>query len=113
MSELRKIAIGLLGLSHPEIQRLRTSDSEAGPLMTERRALKATGSKLTFAAMVLRSVKFAFAAPLLCVLSDQFRSDRLQSSAMDCVLGHHPIERAVLPPTIDRHLIERSFAPSS
>jgi hypothetical protein len=63
MSELQKIAIGLLGMSHPEIHRLRTSGTER-PSATEQTALKPTGSKPTSAASILRGVKFAVAALL-------------------------------------------------
>lgn len=83
MSEFQKIAIGLLGLSHPEIHRFRSSDIEpavtAEPAMptVEQPALlsapasmpasasvPAPGSKPTLASKALRGLKFAIAALL-------------------------------------------------
>jgi hypothetical protein len=71
MSEFQKIAIGLLGMSHPEIYRYRTESAESAPLMLEAPALRPTqgskptpGSKPTSAANALRGLKFALAALL-------------------------------------------------
>jgi hypothetical protein len=65
MNEFQKIAIGLLGLSHPEIYRSRMLSAEPALSTVESSDLKRTdGSRPTPAAMVLRGVKFAFAALL-------------------------------------------------
>jgi hypothetical protein len=65
MSEFQKIAVGLLGMSHPEIYRSRNSSAGPAPSTMGRHALKRTpGSKPTPAATVLRAVKFAIAALL-------------------------------------------------
>ena len=64
MSELQKIAIGLLGMSHPEIDRLRSQGAEQPPSMTEQPARKPANSKPTSGARVLRGLKFAVAALL-------------------------------------------------
>jgi hypothetical protein len=65
MSELQKIAVGLLSMSHPEIYRFRTLSAEPALSTFEPPDLKRThGSKPTPAAMVLRGVKFAFASLL-------------------------------------------------
>ena len=58
MSEFQKIAIGLLGMTHPEVYRLRTRSSDqqtsaAGQPPNEARA-----------GALVRAVKFAFAALL-------------------------------------------------
>ena len=58
MSEFQKIAIGLLGMTHPEIYRLRTPSSgepttAAGQRPNQRRA-----------GALVRAAKFAFAALL-------------------------------------------------
>jgi hypothetical protein len=61
MSEIQKIAIGLLGMSHPEIYRYRNASAEPGTVA--RPALQPTPSpKPSPAAEVLRGLKFAFAA---------------------------------------------------
>jgi hypothetical protein len=63
MSEFQKIAIGLLGMSHPEIHRFRTSELALSTVAPSE--LKRTdGSKPTPADTALRGVKFAFAALL-------------------------------------------------
>ena len=66
MSEFQKIAIGLLGMSHPEIHRLRTSDLDPVTQTVEPTpGSKATpGSKPTVASKALRGLKFAIAALL-------------------------------------------------
>jgi hypothetical protein len=64
MGELQKIAIGLLGMSHPEIDRLRSQSAEQPPSMTEQPARKPANSKPTSGARVLSSLKFAVAALL-------------------------------------------------
>ncbi len=69
MSEYQKIAVGLLGMSHPEIQRLRSAFSEAEPtnepLLKPARACGPTpGSEPTPAAKAWRGLKFALAALL-------------------------------------------------
>jgi hypothetical protein len=66
MSEFQKIAIGLLGMSHPEIHRYRSSDLEpaartAAPTHAPRQT---RGRTPTPAASALRALKFAFAALL-------------------------------------------------
>jgi hypothetical protein len=61
MSEIQKIAIGLLGMSHPEIYRYRNASAE--PKTVARPVLQPTPSpKPSPAAEVLRGLKFAFAA---------------------------------------------------
>ncbi len=71
MSEIQKIAIGLLGMSHPEIYRARARNASAEAAMRtdEASTLKSKyapgptqGSKPTRAARALRGLKFAFAA---------------------------------------------------
>jgi hypothetical protein len=63
MSEYQKIALGLLGMSHPEIHLSRNASAQPAPSTVA--ALKGThGSKPTPAATALRAVKFAFAALL-------------------------------------------------
>jgi hypothetical protein len=65
MSEFQKIAVGLLGMSHPEIYRSRNASAEPKTSTVERPALKpASGLKPTPAATVVRAVKFALAALL-------------------------------------------------
>ena len=71
MSEIQKIAIGLLGLSHPEIYLSRNGSGEPTPSIVGAPTLRPThasrptrGSKPTPAARALRGVKFAFAALL-------------------------------------------------
>jgi hypothetical protein len=78
MSEIQKIAIGLLGMSHPEIQRFRTSDVdpvtravEQATRTVEQPALQSThapmparGSKPSLSSKALRGLKFAIAALL-------------------------------------------------
>jgi hypothetical protein len=65
MNEFQKIAIGLLGLSHPEIYRSRILSAEPAPPAVEPSDLKRPdGSEPTPAATALRGVKFAFAALL-------------------------------------------------
>jgi hypothetical protein len=64
MSEIQKIAVGLLGMSHPEIYRSRHASGEPGPSTTESAPSKPTiGSKPEPGALV-RAVKFAVAALL-------------------------------------------------
>lgn len=58
MSELQKVAIGLLGLSHPEIYKARgASVVESAEAPSQQPGLSPTP-----AAAVLRGLKFAFAA---------------------------------------------------
>ena len=76
MSEFQKIAIGLLGMSHPEIHRFRNSDIDSATRTVEQPVLQPThasmpapGSKLTPskptpASKALRGLKFAIAALL-------------------------------------------------
>ena len=65
MSELQKIAVGLLGMSHPETHRFRTLSSGSALSTVAPTGLKRTvGSKPTPAATALRGVKFALAALL-------------------------------------------------
>jgi hypothetical protein len=59
MSEIQRIAIGLLGISHPEIYRYRTSSAKQLPL-----AVDPPAPKQAPAASALRGLKFAFAALL-------------------------------------------------
>jgi hypothetical protein len=62
MSEFQKIAIGLLGMSHPEIHRFRSSDF-APAARPEPPVLKPTQTPTPGrAASALRSLKFAIAA---------------------------------------------------
>jgi hypothetical protein len=60
MSELQKIAIGLLGMSHPEIYRFRNS-AEAAETAA---AGSSPALKPAPVVIVLRGLKFAFAALL-------------------------------------------------
>jgi len=63
MSEYQKIAVGLLGMSHPEIHLPRNASAQ--PALSSVSASKGThGSKPTPAVTALRAVKFAFAALL-------------------------------------------------
>jgi hypothetical protein len=65
MSEFQKIAIGLLGMSHPEVYLSRTDSAEAAPSTVEAPASRPTqGPKPTPVAAALRGVKFALAALL-------------------------------------------------
>ncbi|HTB87234.1 MAG TPA: hypothetical protein VK743_04765 [Steroidobacteraceae bacterium] len=64
MSEFQKIAVGLLGMSHPEIYRFRALSSESAPSTVEPSKMKRYGSEPTPAATALRGVKFALAALL-------------------------------------------------
>jgi hypothetical protein len=65
MSEFQKIAVGLLGMSHPEIYRSRNASAESVTSSIGQSSLKPTpGSKPTPAARALRAVKFAVAALL-------------------------------------------------
>jgi hypothetical protein len=71
MSEFQKIAIGLLGMSHPEIQRFRSSDIEPETQTVEQPTLQPThaskpapGLKSTLASKGIRGLKFAIAALL-------------------------------------------------
>ncbi|MEO7206265.1 MAG: hypothetical protein ABI356_00360 [Steroidobacteraceae bacterium] len=65
MSEIQKIAVGLLGMSHPEIYRSQVPSAEPATPPVGPVALKATsGSQPTPAAKALRGLKFAFAALL-------------------------------------------------
>ena len=65
MNEIQKIAIGLLGLSHPEIFRSRMSSAEPAQATLGASDLKRTdGSRPRPAAPALRAVRFAFAALL-------------------------------------------------
>lgn len=64
MSEFQKIAVGLLGMSHPEIYRFRISpepngSTAEGPAFTPTRELKPKAGST-----VLRALKFALAALL-------------------------------------------------
>jgi hypothetical protein len=63
MSELQKIAVGLLSMSHPEIYQFRKVSDEAPTRATC--ALQPTqGPKPTPAAKALRALRFALAALL-------------------------------------------------
>ena len=71
MSEIQKIAIGLLGMSHPEIYLSRSASAEPATGTVEASTLKPThapqparGSKRTPAARALQGLKFALAALL-------------------------------------------------
>jgi hypothetical protein len=62
MSEFQKIAIGLLGISHPEVQQLRLKLSpQKQEESTQQQRLKPTDSR---PGALLRAAKFAFAALL-------------------------------------------------
>jgi hypothetical protein len=56
MNELQKIAIGLLGLTHPEVHRLRTRSSEEDASEVRQPPSQRRAGALA------RAVKFAFAA---------------------------------------------------
>jgi hypothetical protein len=63
--EFQKIAVGLLGMSHPEIHRSRIASVEPAKQTLGSPALKPTrGSKPTPATAALRGLKFALAALL-------------------------------------------------
>jgi hypothetical protein len=69
--EFQKIAVGLLGMSHPEIHRSRIASPEpakqtlGSPALKPTRGSKATrGSKPAPATAALRGLKFALAALL-------------------------------------------------
>ncbi len=63
MSEFQKIAIGLLSMSHPEIQRFRSSDFEPATRTVEPPVLRPTQIPTPGpAASALRGLKFALAA---------------------------------------------------
>lgn len=63
MSEIQKIAIGLLGMSHPEIHRFRSAPAEPATHTVEAATLKPSQApRPTRAARALRGLKFAFAA---------------------------------------------------
>ena len=65
MSQLQKIAVGLLSMSHPEIYLSRTASGGPAPATVEAPVLRPTpGSKPTPAATALRGLKFALAALL-------------------------------------------------
>jgi hypothetical protein len=64
MSEIQKIAIGLLGMSHPEIYRFRRSSADPDTAVGTSAAKSPGGSKPTPVAKALRGLKFAFAALL-------------------------------------------------
>lgn len=65
MNELQKIAIGLLGMSHPEIYLSQVPCADAVPGTAEPPARKiASGSQPSPAAKALRGLKFALAALL-------------------------------------------------
>jgi len=58
MSEFQKIAIGLLGMTHPEVHRLRTRSSGQESSAAQQPPSEAR------AGVLVRAVKFAFAALL-------------------------------------------------
>jgi hypothetical protein len=62
MSEFQKIAIGLLGMSHPEIYVFRPGSAQPAPTLEAPVSRLTPGPKPTPAARALRGVKFAFAA---------------------------------------------------
>jgi hypothetical protein len=63
--EFQKIAVGLLGMSHPEIYRSRIASTEPARQTGGSPALKPTrGSKPRGATTALRDLKFALAALL-------------------------------------------------
>jgi hypothetical protein len=65
MNEIQKIAIGLLGMSHPEIYRSRNAAAGRAKSTAQASALKRTrGSTPTPAAKALSGLKFAIAALL-------------------------------------------------
>jgi hypothetical protein len=65
MSEIQKIAVGLLSVSHPEIYQFRAVSAESSQSTIEPSELKRThGWTPTPAAAAFRAVKFAFAALL-------------------------------------------------
>jgi hypothetical protein len=64
MSELQKIAVGLLGMSHPEIYRSRKASGEPRQATAISPALKPHFGAAPKPAAVVRAVKFALAALL-------------------------------------------------
>jgi hypothetical protein len=64
MSEIQKIAVGLLGVSHPEIHRPRKASGEPRPSTAESPVSKPTRGSKPKPAAVVRAVKFALAALL-------------------------------------------------
>jgi hypothetical protein len=64
MSEIQKIAVGLLSMSHPEIYRFRSMSSEPAASTVEPSEPKRTPGWTPTRAAALRGVKFAFAALL-------------------------------------------------
>jgi hypothetical protein len=64
MSEIQKIAVGLLSMSHPEIYRFRAMSAEPAPSTVEPSELKQTHGWTPTPATALRGVKFALAALL-------------------------------------------------
>jgi hypothetical protein len=64
MSELQKIAVGLLSMSHPEIYLSRTASGAAEPATKAPVLRPARGSEPTPVAAALRGLKFALAALL-------------------------------------------------
>jgi hypothetical protein len=59
MTEYQKIAIGLLGLTHPEIY---LSQPASSTLQQEPRQVRQPGPSDTHSSAAVRAVKFAFAA---------------------------------------------------
>ncbi len=65
MSEIQKIAVGLLGMSHPEIHQFRNAPAAPASSTAEPPALQPTAAaKPGPAAGMVRAVKFALAALL-------------------------------------------------
>jgi hypothetical protein len=65
MTEFQKIAVGLLGMSHPEIHRFRTPAAEPDPSRPRARVVRRTpASKPTPTETTFRGLKFALAALL-------------------------------------------------
>jgi hypothetical protein len=62
MTEYQKIAIGLLGLTHPEVQQLRASAPATSPESGAAPVRRAGGTRRSIS--LLRAIKFAFAALL-------------------------------------------------
>jgi hypothetical protein len=58
MNEFQKIAVGLLGMTHPEVYRLRTRSSDQQTSAARQPPSEAR------AGVLMRAVKFAFAALL-------------------------------------------------
>jgi hypothetical protein len=63
MTEYQKIAIGLLGLTHPEVQQLRTSAPATSPA-SGAAPVRRPGGGTRRSISLLRAIKFAFAALL-------------------------------------------------